>query len=86
MPQKRALSILDEIGSGTSTYDGMSLAQAILEHLVTLKGVRTLFATHYHELISLESSYSNIRNAHMAIEDRGKAIDFLYSLKAWSCE
>ena len=79
---EKSLVILDEIGRGTSTYDGMSLAQAILEHLVTLKGVRTLFATHYHELVTLESSFDNIRNAHMAIEDRGKTIDFLYSLKS----
>ena len=78
----KSLVILDEIGRGTSTYDGMSLAQAILEHLVAGKGMRTFFATHYHELVSLGENYSNVHNAHMSIEESGDQIHFLYALKA----
>lgn len=75
-----SLVILDEIGRGTSTYDGMSLAQAILEYLVVEKGCLTLFATHYHELTSLAYKYPQIMNAHMRVAERGGQISFLHSL------
>jgi DNA mismatch repair protein MutS len=77
----KSLVILDEIGRGTSTYDGMSLAQAILEHIVLKTGATSLFATHYHELTELEQKYPQIKNAHMSIEERHKnEIRFTYML------
>ncbi len=75
----RSLVILDEIGRGTSTYDGMSLAQAMLEHLSDKIQATTLFATHYHELTSLGDD-QGIHNAHMGIEERDGDIKFLYTL------
>lgn len=75
-----SLVILDEIGRGTSTYDGMSLAQAILEYLVTEKKCLTLFATHYHELTKLDQKYPQIMNAHMRVTEKNGEISFLHSL------
>ncbi len=74
----RTLVVLDEVGRGTSTYDGLSLAQAILEHLVSRTGAYTLFATHYHELTELE--HPALKNVHMAAQERGGDIKFLYSV------
>ncbi|MCX7977984.1 MAG: DNA mismatch repair protein MutS, partial [Bdellovibrionaceae bacterium] len=76
----RSLVIMDEIGRGTATFDGMSLAQAILEFVVSEIRCYCLFATHYHELTEVSQKYPRIRNAHMAISDRGGKIDFLYTL------
>lgn len=78
----QSLVILDEIGRGTSTYDGMSLAQAILEFLVGKLKVTSLFATHYHELTRLASKYPSIQNAHMAIQEKGQDIQFLHLLES----
>ncbi len=75
-----SLVILDEVGRGTSTYDGMSLAQAILEDLVGRIRAMTLFATHYHELTSLERSFPQVHNAHMAIYEKSGEISFLHTL------
>jgi DNA mismatch repair protein MutS len=75
------LVILDEVGRGTSTYDGMSLAQAILEYLVTQIRCVTFFATHYHEITELDRVHPQIRNAHMGIYEKGQDIHFLYTLK-----
>lgn len=75
------LVIMDEIGRGTSTYDGMSLAQAILEHLVSKPKPYLLFATHYHELASLAQIYPQLHNAHMSVADKNGKIDFLHTLK-----
>jgi DNA mismatch repair protein MutS len=70
-----SLVILDEIGRGTSTYDGMSLAQAILEYFVSRVKSYTLFATHYHELTDLAREFSQIINGHMSIhENRGELV------------
>jgi DNA mismatch repair protein MutS len=77
---KNSLVVIDEIGRGTSTYDGMSLAQAILEHLVTHKQPYLLFATHYHELTSLSQIFPQIHNAHMSVQDKGGQIQFLHTL------
>lgn len=77
---EKSLVILDEIGRGTSTYDGLSLAQAILEFLVTHKRPVVLFATHYHELTQLASHYPQVKNAHMAIHERNGEITFLHTL------
>ena len=67
---QRSLVLLDEIGRGTSTYDGLSLAQAILEFLVQYKKPYILFATHYHELTRLSERFPQIRNYHMEIVER----------------
>ena len=75
----KSLLILDEIGRGTSTFDGMSIAHAVLEHIADRKklGAKTLFATHYHELTDLENAYPNIRNYNVAVKKRGEDITFL---------
>jgi DNA mismatch repair protein MutS len=77
----QSLLVLDEIGRGTSTYDGMSLAQAILEHLVKNKKCMTFFATHYHELVELEKKHDNIVNGHMSIVENHGEIEFLHTLR-----
>lgn len=76
---KRSLLILDEIGRGTSTYDGMSIARAVLEYVADVKklGAKTLFATHYHELTVLEDKLSGVRNYNIAAVKRGDDITFL---------
>jgi DNA mismatch repair protein MutS len=73
---KRSLVILDEIGRGTSTYDGMSLAKAILEYLLEKSKAMILFSTHYHELTTMVSEFNQLENFHMAIRDDGKNIEF----------
>ena len=77
-----SLVILDEVGRGTSTYDGMSLAHAILEHLLTQTRAMTLFATHYHELTTLQARYPQLHNAHMSIHDDNGVISFMHTLVA----
>jgi DNA mismatch repair protein MutS len=76
----QSLVILDEIGRGTSTFDGISLAWAITEHLHDHVGCRTLFATHYHELVDLENSKSRLRNANVAVRESGGEIVFLHRI------
>jgi DNA mismatch repair protein MutS len=76
----RSLVILDEIGRGTSTYDGVSLAWAIIEHLHDRIGCRTLFATHYHELTDLESSLPGIKNLNVAVKEWEENIAFLHKI------
>lgn len=77
---EHSLLILDEIGRGTSTYDGMSLAQAILEYLLEEKKAMTLFATHYHELTGLDQRYTQLMNAHMTVSESSGEIYFLHTL------
>lgn len=77
----KSLVILDEVGRGTSTYDGLSLAQALLEHLVSVTKSFTLFATHYHELTQLESEGWKVKNAHMSVSENKGEVRFLHSLK-----
>ena len=77
---RRSLVILDEIGRGTSTFDGMSIARAVVEHIVDPKnglGCKTLFATHYHELTDLEGSIEGVKNYNIAVKKRGEDITFL---------
>ena len=77
----RSLVLLDEIGRGTSTYDGMSIARAIVEYIHEYgEGAKTLFATHYHELNDLEDLYGRVRNFHIAVKEVGKNIIFLRKL------
>lgn len=77
----KSLMIVDEIGRGTSTFDGMSLAQSILEYILTRKAAMTIFATHYHELTVLEEKFPQLKNAHMTVSERGGEIKFLHTLK-----
>ena len=72
----RSLVILDEIGRGTSTYDGLSIAWAVAEYVSKLK-CKTLFATHYHELIGLEEKIEGTKNYHITVKERGEDIIFL---------
>ncbi len=74
---KNSLLILDEIGRGTSTFDGMSIARAVLEHCAGKLKARTLFATHYHELTALEGTLPSVRNYNIAVRTRGEEIIFL---------
>jgi DNA mismatch repair protein MutS len=76
----RSLVILDEIGRGTSTFDGVSLAWAITEHLHDVTSCRTLFATHYHELVELEKTKPRLRNANVAVREQGGEIVFLHRI------
>jgi DNA mismatch repair protein MutS len=76
----QSLVILDEIGRGTSTFDGISLAWAITEHLHDQVGCRTLFATHYHELVELEKTKPRLRNANVAVRESSGEIIFLHQI------
>ncbi|MCG8652431.1 MAG: DNA mismatch repair protein MutS [Pirellulales bacterium] len=76
----RSLVILDEIGRGTSTYDGLSLAWAITEHLHEQIGCRTLFATHYHELTQLEESLPRVSNMNVAVKEWNDEVVFLHRI------
>ena len=79
---QRSLVLLDEIGRGTSTYDGMSIARALVEHIHERgHGAKTLFATHYHELNDLEGQYKRVRNYHIAVKEQGKDVVFLRKLE-----
>ncbi len=75
----RSLVILDEIGRGTSTFDGMSIAKSVVEYMVKTKSVRckTLFATHYHELSLLEKELDGVKNYNIAVKKNGDNITFL---------
>ena len=75
----RSLIILDEVGRGTSTYDGMSVARAVLEHCADKRklGAKTMFATHYHELTELENEIDGVRNFNISAKKRGDDIIFL---------
>ncbi|TCJ01193.1 DNA mismatch repair protein MutS [Cytobacillus praedii] len=76
-----SLILFDEIGRGTSTYDGMALAQAIIEYIHNRLGAKTLFSTHYHELTVLEEELQMVKNVHVsAIEQNGKVV-FLHKIK-----
>lgn len=78
---ENSLILFDELGRGTATYDGMSLAQAILEYIHDKIKAKTLFSTHYHELTSLSGDLRNLRNVHVsAVEEDGK-ITFLHKVK-----
>ncbi|MFO7566690.1 MAG: DNA mismatch repair protein MutS [Enhygromyxa sp.] len=80
----RSLVLLDEIGRGTATFDGLALAWAITEHLHDQVGCRTLFATHYHELCGLEARLAGVRNMHVAVHEHRGQIVFLHRLERGS--
>lgn len=78
---ERSLILLDEIGRGTSTYDGMALAQAIVEYIHDHIHAKTLFSTHYHELTALEENLARLRNIHVRAEEYEGNVVFLHQIK-----
>ena len=78
---ENSLILFDELGRGTATYDGMSLAQAILEYISENIGAFTLFSTHYHELTRLDKKFKNIKNVHVSAVENGSQITFLHKVK-----
>src|SRR5205807_5154024 len=82
----RSLVILDEIGRGTSTYDGVSLAWAITEHLHDRVGCRALFATHYHELARLADTLAGMRNYNVQVQEGDGGIVFLHRIAPGSAD
>ena len=74
---KNSLIILDEVGRGTSTFDGMSIARAVMEYIHERIKAKTLFATHYHQLIELENTMEGVKNYSVAVKERGNDIVFL---------
>jgi len=78
----RSLIILDEIGRGTSTYDGLSIARAVAEYIHSYPGLgaKTLFATHYHELVELASFLPRVKNFNVAVSEQGGEVTFLYKI------
>ncbi len=79
---RRSLVLLDEIGRGTSTYDGVAIAWAVSEHLHDQIGCRTMFATHYHELMQLPEQLAHARNLNVAVRESGDQVVFLHRLEA----
>lgn len=82
----RSLIVLDEVGRGTSTYDGISLAWAIAEEIHNIIGAKTLFATHYHELTQLEAECDAAKNLTMAVKEQGSEVIFLRQVIAGGAE
>jgi DNA mismatch repair protein MutS len=78
---ERSLVLLDEIGRGTSTYDGVSIAWAVTEHLHNVTGCKTIFATHYHELTQLSEELAALRNFNVAVREVGERILFVHRLE-----
>jgi len=77
----RALVILDEIGRGTATYDGLSIAWAVMEHLHEVNGCRALFATHYHEMTRLSDRLDRVANATVSVKEHGGEVIFLHEVR-----
>lgn len=78
---KNSLILFDELGRGTATYDGISIAQAILEYISIHIKCKTLFSTHYHELTSLSNNFSDIKNVHVAASERDGNVTFLHKVQ-----
>ena len=76
----RSLIIFDELGRGTATYDGMALAQAIIEYVHDHIGAKTLFATHYHELTDLDEALDHLDNVHVATLEQNGNVTFLHKI------
>ena len=81
-----SLILFDELGRGTATFDGMSLAQAILEYINNKIGCKTLFSTHYHELTDLENTLDKLVNKHVSAEEKDGKITFLHKVKDGSID
>lgn len=78
---ENSLLIFDEIGRGTATFDGMALAQAILEYIATKIRAKTLFSTHYHEITRIDNELKALKNVHVSVSDNGSDITFLYKVQ-----
>ena len=78
---ENSLILFDEIGRGTSTYDGMALAQAMIEYIAACIHAKTMFSTHYHELTSLADSVGCVRNVHVVVRENNDEVTFLYKIK-----
>lgn len=78
---QNSLILFDELGRGTATYDGIALAQAIVEYIHESVGAKTLFATHYHELVALEESLPQLRNVHVATLEANGEVTFLHKIE-----
>ena len=78
---ENSLLLFDEIGRGTSTYDGMALAYAMLEYIAQKLKVKTLFSTHYHEITTITDHLTNIKNIHVEVKEVGSNVTFLYKIK-----
>ena len=79
---EHSLILFDELGRGTATYDGMALAQAIIEYIHNRTGAKTLFATHYHELTDLSTSLTQLENVHVATLEKDGKVTFLHKIEA----
>lgn len=79
---ENSLILFDELGRGTATYDGMSLAQAILEYIHDNIKAKTMFSTHYHELTSLEKDLKNLKNVHVSAQEEAGKLTFLHKVKS----
>ena len=78
---QNSLLIFDEIGRGTATFDGMALAEAILEYISTRIGAKTMFSTHYHEITKIEEKIDGVKNVHVGVSDNEGEITFLYRVE-----
>ncbi len=76
----KSLILFDEIGRGTSTYDGMALAQAMIEYIAACVHAKTMFSTHYHELTSLTDSIGCVKNVHVVVKEENDKVSFLYRI------
>ena len=83
---ENSLILFDELGRGTATYDGMSLAQAILEYIHDKIKAKTMFSTHYHELTVLENNLKNLKNVHVSAQEEDGQITFLHKVKSGSVD
>ncbi|HPN72742.1 MAG TPA: DNA mismatch repair protein MutS, partial [Candidatus Omnitrophota bacterium] len=84
---ERSLIVLDEVGRGTSTFDGVSIAWAVVEYIHgELKGAKAMFATHYHELTELSEVMRGVINYHLAVQEWEDQIIFLYKVQKGSCD
>jgi DNA mismatch repair protein MutS len=78
---RHSLILFDEIGRGTSTYDGMALAMAMVEYISSVIQCKCIFSTHYHELTQLDQSIPSVKNIHVEVYEKGSTIEFLYRIK-----
>ena len=78
---EHSLILFDEIGRGTSTYDGMALAQAMIEYIAACIHAKTMFSTHYHELTTITDSIGGVRNVHVVVKEDDDKVTFLYKIK-----
>jgi DNA mismatch repair protein MutS len=77
---ENSLLIFDEIGRGTATFDGMALAQAIIEYIAIKVKAKTMFSTHYHEITRIDKEIPTLKNVHVSVADNGNEVTFLYKI------